>query len=399
MKHVIIVGAGPAGATSAYLFAKHGIAVTLIEKENSFDRVFRGEALMPLGLEALKEMGLYDDVVTLPNRHVNSWDMYVGNRQIFQVFEPQEALGYQAVRVVSQPAYLDMLTQKASQFEHFTMRMDTAVRDLLWENGCVVGVTLQNGEDIQADLVLGCDGRGSITRTRANIKLDLLPESYDILWFKFPSPQQQKGSTDVMFMGSVKYTTLCYNSWDDNMRYALLLPKGSYSKQKDRDWFDALYEPAPTWLKEHLSNVRSQISDPDLLNVIVGRASEWTKPGLLLLGDAAHPMSPIRAQGINLALRDVICAANHLIPALKKDHDLDAAATAVYKERLPEIKRAQQLQLREAQGQTNERLRPFLIGMAKMTAPIFGRFEWAKKAWLDQQKELRFGTTEVTLKI
>jgi len=44
----------------------------------------------------------------------------------------------------------------------------------------------------------------------------------------------------------------------------------------------------------------------------------WYAPGLLLLGDAVHPMSPIRAQGINMALRDVIVAANHLVTLLRE---------------------------------------------------------------------------------
>ncbi|MEM7335701.1 MAG: FAD-dependent monooxygenase [Chloroflexota bacterium] len=399
MKKIIIVGAGPAGATAAYLFAKHGIHVVLIEKASTFDRVFRGEALMPLGLDALKELGLLDEVFELPNRHINSWDMYVGNKQIFQVFEPKEDLGYQAVRVVSQPAYLEMVTEKAQHFDHFELRMNTPVRDLIWENGRVVGVKLRSGEEIQADYVLGCDGRGSLVRSRADIKLNLLPESYDILWFKFPAPKQRHGSTDVMFMGSIKHTALCYNSWDNQMRYALMLPKGTISQNRNRVWFDSLCEPAPAWLQAHLASVRDEISKPDLLNVIVGRASAWSKPGLLLIGDAAHPMSPIRAQGINLALRDVISVANHIIPALKETGDVDKAATAVSAERLPEIERAQQLQLREAQGQGNERLRPLLINIAKATGPLFGRFEWAKKSWLNQQKELRFGTVDIQLKL
>lgn len=402
MEQLVIVGAGPAGTTLAYLCAKQGIPTTLIEKEATFDRVFRGEALMPLGLEVLKQMGLYDDLVGLPNRHVRSWDMYVANKHIFQVFEPQDALGEQAVRVVSQPAYLACLVNKAKQFPTFTFRSETAVRDLLWKNGRVCGVKLQDKTELPSKMVIACDGRGSLMRTRANISLTLLPESYDILWFRFPCPKQVQGKTDVMFMGSVKRTALCYNSWDDHMRYALLLPKGSYSKMRTANWIDELCEPAPEWLQAHIRAVSSQIEGPDLLNILVGRAEQWSKPGLLLLGDAAHPMSPIRAQGINMALRDVVVAANHLVPLFQADAEvaaLDGAAQAVEAERLPEVKRAQQLQLREARGQTNDRLRPFLINLAKFTAPLMSRFSWSQKMWLDQQKELRFGTTAVELQL
>lgn len=54
---VIVVGAGPAGAALALLLARYGVAVTLYERETSSERVFRGEALLPLGIDALCEMG------------------------------------------------------------------------------------------------------------------------------------------------------------------------------------------------------------------------------------------------------------------------------------------------------------------------------------------------------
>jgi len=55
---VLVVGAGPAGAATALLLARYGLEVTLVDREASFERVFRGEGLMPLGIEALFEMGM-----------------------------------------------------------------------------------------------------------------------------------------------------------------------------------------------------------------------------------------------------------------------------------------------------------------------------------------------------
>lgn len=382
----------------AYLLARAGVDTTLLERETNFDRVFRGEAMMPLGLEALEQMGL--GISQLPHRRIDSWDMHVANRLIFQVAEPQTELGSRAVCVLSQPAFLTHVTNLARQFPNFRLLQGATVRDLGMENGRFSHITAtHNGQPFTqtADLIIGCDGRGSVVRTRANIKLNLLPESYDVLWFRFPAPTALHGQTSVYLMGSVRNTALAYNSHDNHMRYALLLPKGGYDRQ--RDWVDEMAEPAPSWLADHLQTVRSQISEPSKLNVIVGRAASWHKPGLLLLGDAAHPMSPIRAQGINLALRDVIVAANHLIPTLHQANAaaLDQAAATIAAERLPEIKRAQTLQLREARGQMNERWKPLLIAIAKTTAPLVGRYQWVQNAWLKQQHPLRFGTVPVQL--
>ncbi|TMB41576.1 MAG: FAD-dependent oxidoreductase, partial [Deltaproteobacteria bacterium] len=57
-RRIVVVGAGPAGAALAYLLARRGIAVTLLERHTDFAREFRGEALMPSGVDAFVQMGL-----------------------------------------------------------------------------------------------------------------------------------------------------------------------------------------------------------------------------------------------------------------------------------------------------------------------------------------------------
>ena len=77
---------------------------------------------------------------------------------------------------------------------------------------------------------------------------------------------------------------------------------------------------------------REAVAGATLLDVICGRLTEWTVPGLLLIGDAAHPMSPVGGQGVNIALRDALVAANHLVPVLASGGGgtaIDAAARRV----------------------------------------------------------------------
>jgi 2-polyprenyl-6-methoxyphenol hydroxylase-like FAD-dependent oxidoreductase len=402
---VVVVGAGPAGVACAILLARYGVGVTLCERETSFGRVFRGEGLMPLGIDALREMGLAKLLDAVPSRRVESWNIYIEGKEVFVIPEPSEELGERAMRVVSQPAFLDAMVIEAQQYPSFQLKRGVRVHDLIYDaHGRVAGVHIESPEgsrDLQADLVIGCDGRGSLVRTRAGLDLELLPEQYDVLWFKLPAPEALRERCQLMLMVTGgEHPALCYTSWDGRLQYGLILPKGGLSELKNKDWLHLATASAPEWLARHVLEQREEVQGPIRLNVLVGRCPEWTRPGLLLLGDAAHPMSPVRAQGINLALRDAVVAANHLVPVLRRDHDhqaLDAAAVSVQVERQPEIIRAQALQRQEAAGQGDARSASWRFAFAKRVAPVLGRYRWAQRAWLQRQHDLRFGSAVVKL--
>jgi 2-polyprenyl-6-methoxyphenol hydroxylase-like FAD-dependent oxidoreductase len=72
-KRVLVIGAGPTGASLAFLLARRVIGVCLIEREASLDRVFRGEGMMVGGMEALAQMGILAEVERLPQRRLDRW--------------------------------------------------------------------------------------------------------------------------------------------------------------------------------------------------------------------------------------------------------------------------------------------------------------------------------------
>jgi 2-polyprenyl-6-methoxyphenol hydroxylase-like FAD-dependent oxidoreductase len=400
---VLVVGAGPAGVTTALLLAQRGVDVALIERETDLARVFRGEGLMPSGVDALRQIGVAEVLEHIPCRNIDSWNVAIDGQEILAVPEPASDT---RARVVSQPAFLQALLDMAAKYASFRYRPGVRLRNLLRDGDRVVGAEVespQGAEHVYADLVIGTDGRGSLVRSRAGIKLDVVPESYDIVWLKLPAPEplRQRCAVTYLVAGGAP-PVVCYTSWDGRLQYGVTIPKGERAEADDADWLDVAVRAAPAWLAEHIRNVRHEIEPPVKLNVIVGRAESWWRDGVLLLGDAAHPMSPIRAQGINHALRDAIVAVNHLTPALQRQPDraaLSAALAAVQSERQPEIVRTQAMQLQFGRDATAVRAGSWKFALARRLVPLLGRFRWAQRAWLRQQTPLWHGFDRVVLKV
>lgn len=397
MRQVVIVGAGPTGATLALLLVKQGIAVTLIEAAKDSYRVFRGEALMPSGLDAIAQMGLSPMLASVPHRQIDAWEFIVGDRQLFRVDEPMGS--NRPCTLVSQPPLLEALIAEAQLHPEFEFISGVAVKDLLWNSDRVSGVKLADGREISAALVIGSDGRNSVVRQRAGLELITQAKSIDILWFKLPDhPQFVAENVFYSILNNGSIFSVFHGAEAGKLHLAWVLKADDKTDRKQTDWAETFASRSPAWMAEHFRNCKDSIESPMRLSVIVGRCPRWHQPGMILLGDAAHPMSPVRAQGINLAFRDVIVAANHLVPLLKSGancEDIDLALSQIQAEREPEIIRAQQLQAQEAWK--GEQLRKNLLVRLLMMqiSPFLGKK--IQQFWVKGQYELRQGVTQVKL--
>jgi 2-polyprenyl-6-methoxyphenol hydroxylase-like FAD-dependent oxidoreductase len=399
MTQVVIIGAGPTGLTLAMLLAQQGVVVKLIEASRNFQRIFRGEALMPSGLDAILQMGLSDVVSRIPHREIDAWEFYIENRPIFRVDEPMESGGTPCT-LISQPALLAAVLERANDCENFEFIPGTAVRDLLWQNERVSGVRLSDGREIVADLTIGADGRNSIVRQQAKLELKQDPQSFDILWFKLPTIKdfQPENVFYSVLRGEDAFGV--FQGSEGNLQVGWSLQKDHPIEWQKIDWSEKLAAAAPDWLAAHFRAQKDAIERPLLLSIVVGRCPQWHRPGLLLLGDAAHPMSPIRAQGINMALRDVIVATNHLVPIFQRSTDaatIDAALVQIQAEREPEIVEIQRLQQAEVAQAELMHNYPILRHTVSRLAPLLR--VGIRKSWLDRQLQLRQGFTQVELKI
>jgi 2-polyprenyl-6-methoxyphenol hydroxylase-like FAD-dependent oxidoreductase len=348
--HVVIVGAGPAGAALAYLLARRQIGVTLLERQTDFAREFRGEGLMPSGSEAIGAMGLGAALDTLPQTRLEAVELFRGTRRLARV-TPRD-LNAPFPRIVSQPALLEMLVAEAARFPAFRLERGVTVRDLVHDGARVVGVRLDaaaGSRELRGDLVIGTDGRASVLRARAGLRPERAQQAFDIVWCKVPQPDFLDRTTARAYAGHGHFALL-FPSYDGRLQIGWIINKGSFGDLRRlgvEGWVEAMADHVSPDLAAHLRAVRGAITHPFLLDVVSDRLARWSAPGLLLLGDAAHPMSPVGAQGINIALRDALVAANHLVPALlagAAPADLDAAAARTAAERQPEVAEIQRLQ-------------------------------------------------------
>jgi 2-polyprenyl-6-methoxyphenol hydroxylase-like FAD-dependent oxidoreductase len=399
---VIIVGAGPTGATLALMLVKKGIKVKLIEASRDFQRQFRGEGLMPSGLDALEQMDLLKLLADIPHRTIDAWEFLFSEGSLFKVNEPIETKG-KYTTLISQPHLLAAIIQQAETYSHFEFIQGEAAKDFLLKDNRIGGVKLASGTEINADLVIAADGRNSIMRKKAGIDLTKLQSDTNILWFKLDSGDLAKSSNifySIVNLQSKEAFGL-FRSSSGQLHIGWALHADDQDDWKNVNWVEKLAVTSPTWLAEHILKHQASLTQPLLLSVVVGRCDRWSVPGLLLLGDAAHPMSPIRAQGINMALRDAIVAANHLVPILSNSaanhNQIDAVLPLIHREREPEIIRIQQLQAQEMGQAELLHKSAFVRWGVKTFAPIIA--PGIKYSWLRRQKQLRQGVTKVSLSI
>jgi len=410
VKHIAIAGAGPAGVATAFLLAKQGFKVTLLEQEPKFDRVFRGEGLMPSGLGALYEMGLKETFEKIASRQLDAWDFYVGGQRRMRVVEPEE--DGLATQIIDQSALLREIVEQTEKLKNFEFCAGWQVVELLRDRrtNAVIGLRAksknQNGgqsRDIFVDGVIAADGRYSRLRKMAGLTLEESPAQFDVLWFKLPAPPSLKEETPFVACLQPDRQFAFYPSWDGRLQIGWIVEKSSkktLEQLKNKDWIEEFAVALPDKLAAHFRAYRNELEGPIFLDVRVGVCDRWSVPGLLLIGDAAHPMAPNRAQGINMALRDAMVVANYMHDVDKRNGPVPADVfQAIQAERQPEVEVVQKMQLAEWRKVELISTPGLPYQGFKAIASTFGRFRFAQNIWLHEQKGLREGVLPLTLKI
>ncbi|MEN9865197.1 MAG: hypothetical protein RL748_787 [Pseudomonadota bacterium] len=318
---ICIAGAGPGGALLGLLLAKAGIDVLVLEKAKDFNRDFRGESLSPDARKLLEVSGLKDYIDQHGFLESRRMDLYENGEVLLRMDIGSADVEGRSVIEFPQPVLLAAIVEAAKQYPNFEIRMGVSGKELIQENGKVVGMVVGNSDEsyeVRSKLVVAADGRYSKLRKLANLEADIKPVARDVLWFTMPRPGNWQAETRIKLVGDQQLILL--PTYPDRLRAGINIPAGTY-KQFRSGGIERLYaivdELEPD-LKQVLREGVKGWNDVALLDIFTAEVPQWSIDGLVLLGDAAHTITPIMGQGIKHALFDARLISDVIIDSLRK---------------------------------------------------------------------------------
>src|SRR5687767_12898895 len=159
-----IAGGGPAGLMLGLLLARAGVSVAVLEKHADFLRDFRGDTIHPSTLEVMAELGLLEELLTLPHQKVSSLSAQVGATELVMADFNRLPTRCKFIAFMPQWDFLNLLARHASRHPGFSLLMNAKATGLTEEGGAVRGVRVKTPEgrvEIAANLVVAADGRHS----------------------------------------------------------------------------------------------------------------------------------------------------------------------------------------------------------------------------------------------
>jgi 2-octaprenyl-6-methoxyphenol hydroxylase len=180
-----------------------------------------------------------------------------------------------------------------------------------------IEATLDDGRRLRAALVVGADGRGSTVRARAGLEGTSwrYPQSALTFAIRHTRPHEQRVREYLRPAGPLALLPIapdcCSITWSEPAavaKHLLAAPRRHLERELRERIGDAL-------------GAFEVIGEPSAHPLSGHRARRLVAPRVALVGDAAHGIHPIHAQGFNLAVRDIATLAELVAAAVRRGHD------------------------------------------------------------------------------
>jgi len=197
--------------------------------------------------------------------------------------------------------------------------MGAKVTKLIEEDGRVVGVSgLRHGNEpfeVRADVVVGADGRYSAVVRLGGFKSEYEHHDFDIIWFTIEQPPGWSSTLYVSLGDEVR--GLMLPKYPHHIQAGIVLPTGEWRRWR-QDGVAAVAERIRRFdpIFAEFADTLTDFTPFFPLEGIIRLIDDWARDGMLLIGDAAHTMSPAGAIGVNVAIATAAVAAQVLYPRL-----------------------------------------------------------------------------------
>ena len=367
-QQIVIVGAGPGGMLLAWLLVRNGIHVKMVERHTDFSREFRGEGIQISVVKHLEDLGLMQHIKELKmSTRAEAARVYFNNIAVavLKGIDDRSDFGI----ILHQEKFLSYLHAELSKSKLYTAYLGYTAKSFVESNGSIMGLCVYDKsseqQTIEGNLFCIAAGRGTALRKKLELKTQKVATHWNILWLLLPRPKDE----DLVPKGFRAYLNgksifIIYTNAEGQIQMAWGKKDQKVLLEKDFDRRkEFLLSEIPSQYKALIQAGYHKSNRTQFLKVECDRLDKWHHKNVLFIGDAAHTMSPVAGQGINLAIRDSIVTANHLIQAQKTDRpNYSEIFSSIQQERSKEIRIMQKFQ---------QKFGYFMLGAPKWQSKFF----------------------------